>query len=296
MDQITQLYDPTGTDHVFDLDAQQIGLSQSESHRILQQLTASLDLHKLASTYYTVLKSKLQLVSVTIKFESGSLTIGDSSSTGNVKTLDLVSQHSVFASISYSFTKLLTLKQSVSLNEIHQHFKHPLKNALEFYALKQMAMKDHLTSLGNRANYQETLQRMISQAKRCYETFGLLVIDLDRFKNVNDSYGHHEGDNVIMAMADVLRKSLRDTDYAFRFGGDEFCCLLPGSDNTINGAIAQRIQEEMLANTVLAKHNLSCSIGVTNYQTGDTEQSLFSRADTALYSAKQSGRSCFKAA
>jgi diguanylate cyclase (GGDEF)-like protein len=97
-------------------------------------------------------------------------------------------------------------------------------------------------------------------------------------------------------MAEVLQQCLRDTDYAFRFGGDEFCCLLQQSNDHDNECVANRIQESMTRHPTLAKHGISCSIGSANYLTDDTEQSLFSRADQALYGAKNAGRSCFQAA
>jgi diguanylate cyclase (GGDEF)-like protein len=157
-------------------------------------------------------------------------------------------------------------------------------------------MKDYLTSLGNRANYDETLHRLISQANRYERGFGLLVIDLDKFKQVNDKFGHSNGDKVLISCADTLRYCLRDTDFPFRFGGDEFCCLLADSGEQTNIVIAQRIQHAVKDNAVLKKHGVSCSIGSSNYLAGDSENSIFTRADTALYAAKQAGRNCYRTA
>lgn len=296
MEQITQLYDNSTSETLFSVDAQPLGLSQQEAHAAVQKLSSSIDLHKLASIYFEQMKQKLNLDAITIRFPMDSLTIGESTRSSNQKTMDLVSNHSTFATIEYFFPKVLNLRETTILREFHRYFKYPLANALEHYSLKQMALKDHLTSLGNRASYEEALHRLISSSKRNPETFGLLVIDMDKFKKVNDTFGHHEGDKVLMAMGDVLMHSIRDTDFAFRFGGDEFCCLLPGSDNRINSIIAKRIQQLMAKNPILCKHLISCSIGSTTYQKTDTEKCLFSRADKALYDAKESGRSCFRAA
>jgi diguanylate cyclase (GGDEF)-like protein len=89
---------------------------------------------------------------------------------------------------------------------------------------------------------------------------------MDDFKKVNDTFGLHEGDKVLMAMGDVLKHSIRDVDFAFRFGDDEFWCLLPGSNSRINSVIAKRIQQLMAKNTILCKHQISCSIGCSTYQ------------------------------
>ncbi|WJG11319.1 GGDEF domain-containing protein [Aliiglaciecola sp. LCG003] len=293
---MTQLFEPAVSDSVFTLEPHQTGLSQSETQIIMHQMMSSLDLHKLASVFFSQLKNSLNADAVTIKFPTGLITLGDSQNANNIKMLDQVSQKNTFATMVYSFSNSLTLREANILNELHRLFKFPLRNALEHHTLKQMALKDHLTSLGNRVNYQETLTRMISQGKRTGDAFGLLVIDMDNFKQVNDRFGHNEGDQVLIASAEALKLSLRDTDYAFRFGGDEFCCLLPGSDDSTNGIIARRIQSLMADCAILSKHGISCSIGSTNYADGDTEQDLFNRADKALYSAKESGRSCYKAA
>ncbi|GAA0856079.1 GGDEF domain-containing protein [Aliiglaciecola litoralis] len=296
MEQLSSRYDTLISDTLFSSDPQQSGLSQMESHDIMQQLAASIDLHKLTSVFYAQLKRYLNVDSVTIKFPTGLLSMGDNSQANNIKTLEQVANHTILATLVYGFSNPLSPRETTVLNQLHKHFKFPLKNALEHHNVKQLALKDHLTSLGNRANYQETLQRLISQARRSHEAFGLLVIDMDNFKTINDTFGHHEGDNVLTAMADALRQSVRDTDYVFRFGGDEFCCLLPGSDAATNSKIAQRIRRFMQDMPILARHRVSCSIGSTQFVEQDSEQDLFNRADKALYLAKQSGRSCFKAA
>jgi diguanylate cyclase (GGDEF)-like protein len=290
------IYDTTVTDSFFSLEQTESSLSQHEINLFMHQLMSSIDLHKLTSLFYQQLKNKLNLRAVKIKHHLGILTLGDADSSCNVKTIEYTHEHQSFATISYFFTGALSVRETSILQELHRHFKSPLCNALEFQKVKQMAMKDHLTSLGNRANYQETLHRLISNAKRHESAFGLLVIDMDKFKQVNDRYGHHEGDNVLVAMAEVLQQSLRDTDYAFRFGGDEFCCLLQRSNGFDNERVANRIQASMRKHPTLAKHAISCSIGSANYHLEDTEQSLFSRADQALYGAKNAGRSCFQAA
>ncbi|MDO6694066.1 GGDEF domain-containing protein [Aliiglaciecola sp. 3_MG-2023] len=272
------------------------GLSHTESHQIMLQLSTSIDLEEIAQLFYRQLKAKINLQGLSIKFPDGLLTFGNTEKSKNNKTLDQVSQHKIFATLIYSFSNVLSLRETAILTDLHRLFKFPLKNALEFHSVKQLALKDHLTSLGNRVHYQESLLRLLSHAKRASESFGLLVIDLDKFKLVNDTFGHQEGDQVLIAVANVLNQSLRNSDYAFRFGGDEFCCLLPGSDELTNSKIAKRIQGFMNRNTVLAKYNISCSIGSTMYQFGDTDETLFNRADKALYAAKLNGKNCYKAA
>lgn len=296
MEQLTHIYDSTVGESFFNLEQEETVLNQYEVFQLMQQLMSSIDLHKLTSLYFKQLQSKLNLSAVKIKFTNGCLTLGEPTDTCNTRTIDFSNRHTVYATVTYCFPNILTLKENSILRELHKYFKSPLKNALEHHTLKQLAMKDHLTSLGNRANYQETLHRLVSQAKRHNNSFGILVIDMDKFKSINDNFGHQEGDKVLIATAEILQSSLRDTDYAFRFGGDEFCCLLTASFAQDNAAVAKRIQQAMSKHPTLVKHAISCSIGSANYQVDDTEQSLFERADKALYQAKNSGRSCVKAA
>lgn len=296
MDQFIPLYDSTSAESFVNLQPPKQGLSQTETQQIMQQLVSSIDLHKLSSMYFSQLKNKLDLMSLSIKFCSGSLTIGEMEKASNVKTQELAAKHRSVAQITYGFDSILSLPETTILEQLQRLVKYPLIHALEHYKLKQLAMKDHLTSLGNRGSYEENVARMISHTKRTNEAFGLLVIDLDNFKQVNDKFGHSEGDKVLMAASDALTQSLRDTDFAFRFGGDEFCCLLPNSQAGINALIAKRIQKQFDQHPLLQRHRVSCSIGCTVFSGEDSQHSLFERADRALYLAKQSGRSCCKAA
>jgi diguanylate cyclase (GGDEF)-like protein len=296
LEQLTPFYDNTASDSFFSLNSSEAGLSYPESSAFMQKLLLTIDLNKLADVFFQQVQNKLPLTALKIHFQTTSLALGEENNNKNIKTLDCTVEHQAFASISYSFRQGLKLGEWRMLQELHGYFKNPLKNALEHYRLKQLAMKDHLTSLGNRVSYQESLHRLLSQARRQNCEFGLLVVDLDKFKTINDLFGHSEGDNVLIAVSDALRQCLRETDYAFRFGGDEFCCLLPDSDTQANHMVAERINNAIASHSLLARHGLSCSIGGSSYRTGDDEQSLFTRADKALYMAKEAGRNCFKAA
>ena len=94
------------------------------------------------------------------------------------------------AVIDYSFTQPLTLRDWQILQQMHVNFCYPFKNALEHHKIKQFAMKDFLTSLGNRASYNEAMIRLVSQSQRRHQPFGLLVLDMDNFKQVNDISGY----------------------------------------------------------------------------------------------------------
>jgi diguanylate cyclase (GGDEF)-like protein len=269
-------------------------LNQSQLNQFIQKLLTTIDLSKLAELYFQQLKNTLQLSALKIQFEDDLLTLGDPKKNTSFKQLDCSGLGGTVAKMNYSFSQSLALRDWNILQQMHVNFCYPFKNALEHYKIKQFAMKDFLTSLGNRASYNETMVRLVSQSERHHQSFGLLVLDMDNFKQVNDKHGHQEGDNVLVACANTILASLRESDFAFRFGGDEFCCLLPDADTHTNQLIAERIRDAIEQQPLLQQHHISCSIGTANYQAEDSQNGIFSRADEALYHAKKAGKNCVK--
>jgi diguanylate cyclase (GGDEF)-like protein len=162
--------------------------------------------------------------------------------------------------------------------------------------VQQMATKDVLTGLGNRAGFEQSMTRQLGWAQRHDEPFALLVIDLDNFKYVNDNFGHGEGDKVLAHVATHLENVLRDEDEAFRYGGDEFCCLLDCQTQQQLACAAQRIQMSIHSSAYLSRLGVSASLGGAIYRDGDSINSLFDRADNALYRVKNSGKNNYHAA
>jgi len=169
----------------------------------------------------------------------------------------------------------------------------PLRNALLYQSAVAAAYKDPLTGLGSRRALEMTMERDIGLAARHQYPVSVLVIDIDYFKMINDTYGHSTGDKVLRATAQALQKELRLTDPAFRYGGEEFVVILNKTD--VNGALglAERIRQHIEANTLQITGkaiNVTASIGIATVEPGDDMNSLFERADRALYQAKCSGR------
>jgi diguanylate cyclase (GGDEF)-like protein len=296
LEQLTQFHDDTINDSFFSFDNANKGLAQNELNYFIQKLLTTIDLPVLVELFFQQLQNTLQLSALKIQFNDATFSFEDADKASNIKTLSFFNQDQTIAIVSYGFNRILPIHDWQVLQQMHLCFRNPFKNALEFHRVKQFAMKDYLTSLGNRASFDEAMSRLISQAKRQGTEFGLLVLDLDNFKQVNDQLGHNEGDKVLVAFAETIKHCLRDTDFAFRFGGDEFCCLLEDSNGQANHLIAERIQQAVQQNSLLTKHGVSCSMGGTNFLAVDDESSIFGRADKALYTAKQHGRDCFKAA
>lgn len=169
----------------------------------------------------------------------------------------------------------------------------PLRNALKYHAVLQSALRDSLTGVGNRNNMAQTLQRDMDSAKRNGTPMSILMLDLDFFKNINDTYGHASGDQVLIETANCLQRELRSVDAIFRFGGEEFLISLPNADAKQAQMVGERIRAAIAALVIEFnefKFNISASLGSATMQESENQDSLIQRADYALYNAKRSGR------
>lgn len=164
--------------------------------------------------------------------------------------------------------------------------------------LRHMANFDRLTALPNRAMFQDRLAHALAKAQRSNREIALLFVDVDRFKSINDSLGHHIGDRVLRSMAKRLMRCVRSSDTVARLGGDEFTVILEELDDveTII-SVCDRILETVAEPLVLsdAEMTLTCSIGVAHFPNdGSDAESLLQKADTAMYRAKKNGRNKYQ--
>lgn len=162
-------------------------------------------------------------------------------------------------------------------------------------ALRAQSVKDPLTGLYNRRYLEETLEREIRRAVRAEQSLGILMLDLDHFKKVNDTYGHDAGDTVLREAGSFLTKSVRVEDTVCRFGGEEFVIVLPTANAEAARSRAERIRSKLRELTVLHQgHSLgriTVSVGVAELPVNGTSAAdLLAAADAALYRAKREGR------
>ena len=162
--------------------------------------------------------------------------------------------------------------------------------------LKEQACRDPLTKLYNRRYFQEISEELVNLAKRESTPVAVVMIDIDKFKSFNDSYGHSIGDDIIKAAADLLIEHTRKGDVIVRYGGEEFAIVLPNTDKsgalTISKKIREIVEGRILKLSGNKKINFTVSIGVDEYDSENDkgiDESL-DRADKALYIAKKSGR------
>lgn len=161
--------------------------------------------------------------------------------------------------------------------------------------LEQMSITDDLTQLHNRRYLSTILKREFHRSKRHHLQLSCLMVDLDHFKKVNDIHGHDFGDVVLQQFAKILKNSIRDTDFIFRFGGEEFLLLLPQTDTAGACQTAEKIRKKTAEKTFESEQTstgITVSIGVASVLEHNPEQShhLTTYADQALYEAKRLGR------
>lgn len=170
--------------------------------------------------------------------------------------------------------------------------------------LENAMVTDELTGVANRRRFNEVLAEEIARCDRYGGAFGLLVLDLDRFKQVNDNHGHPVGDELLKEFAELVREELRETDYFARLGGDEFAIIAPeldGDSQDISAwkavtTIADRLCKAVETHDFDVEYDVTTSIGATIYEKDDDAKSVFQRADDALYQAKEDGRNRFEVA
>jgi diguanylate cyclase (GGDEF)-like protein len=160
--------------------------------------------------------------------------------------------------------------------------------------VKKIASRDMLTGAYNRRQFEEEIVRLQSRSERTQDHFALMLIDIDNFKFINDNYGHPSGDEVLRRLSQIALKTIRAQDYWARFGGDEFCILLPSTESEDALILANRLRESYANVTFMfggkaLKSSISIGIADTS-QVGLNYHSLLTAADQALYQAKLNGR------
>ncbi len=171
-----------------------------------------------------------------------------------------------------------------------------------FQETKRLSVTDGLTGLYNRRYFYKNLDVEIARSKRYGNTFSLMLFDIDNFKNINDTYGHQAGDEVLMELAKILKLVSRETDIIVRYGGEEIIIILPNTSEEETITLANRIKNTVEQTTFIINESTGVTItlsgGIASYpENAPDAKSLLHAADTALYSAKASGKnkiSCYK--
>ncbi len=175
----------------------------------------------------------------------------------------------------------------------HVSQKNTFQKELE---LKSNAEIDTLTGLYNRSKLDSILTQELDKVKRYNHNIGVLLLDIDHFKNINDNYGHLVGDKILMGISQNIQSTIRSSDHIFRWGGEEFIIICPEINQTDLMTLAEKIRSQISQVHFDEVGYNTISIGVTINNIDDTVESIIKRADTALYEAKGTGRNkvCYR--
>lgn len=173
----------------------------------------------------------------------------------------------------------------------------PLRNAWRYQDALESAMTDGLTGLGNRRALDDALSNHVEQARRYDQPLSLLLVDLDHFKQVNDTLGHAAGDEILGLVRDRLEAQIRASDQGFRYGGEEFAVILPHTGPEAARKVANRVCAAFREKSVPYDErelSITASVGVATLDGNDDMEQLLEAADKALYDAKRGGRDCVR--
>ena len=195
--------------------------------------------------------------------------------------------------LTYSRQHPFGLREVAALVAMSAELAFPLENALRHREVREAATRDPLTGAANRGLLEHMLEREVGLVRRYGGALALLMADVDHFKQVNDRFGHATGDGSLVAVADCIAGCVRGSDTLFRYGGEEFCVLLPHTGARGAWRLAERVRNAVGALRIPAGTDtirLTVSLGVASLAGGDQATDLLRKADAALYRSKQSGR------
>ena len=223
---------------------------------------------------------------------AGFFTYGEYFHTSNI--VELLNVTTTFLALSESKKvqkRVLKAVNSADVDVVKKALTHLVKVTTQ--ELEHLSTHDALTGIYNRAEYLKRVCLKIKGAKRYDEAFGLMLIDIDYFKLINDNYGHGAGDKVLKKLADTLTKNIREDDLVARWGGEEFVIIVNYATLDILEKLAKKLQAKIAEVDFFPISRVTASFGLSVYIDGDTEETLFKRVDNALYTAKNNGRNCY---
>jgi two-component system, cell cycle response regulator len=184
---------------------------------------------------------------------------------------------------------VFTVQQAVEKKRLQEANEHLL------HQLEALGRTDGLTGVANRRAFDEALEKETLRARRYKQDLGLVLLDIDHFKKINDAYGHPGGDEVLRWFARTAAGALREGDVLYRYGGEEFAAILPETGLHDATQVAERFRKAV--QQAASAPNVTISIGVACYpEHGATSDQLIAAADAALYRAKDAGKNCVKVA
>ena len=282
------------TEQSYHFDARPAEVSE-KALQLANVLQSTLELNKLLELFDDELASTVphEGLSYVNKDENHSVTFGEEERHRCGYRLVLLEEDigelSLFRRSKFSKKEIQAIENAIAA------LVYPLRNAILYKQALEKAYRDPLTGVNNRAALDNALVQEINLAQRHDTPLSIIMLDVDNFKRVNDTYGHIAGDAVLKRIAESMIECARGSDVIYRYGGEEFIVLLRNTDEAGAKLVAERMR--IAIETIIFRYDkfdirVTASEGLATIHDKDTIDSLLSRCDKALYKAKQSGRNC----
>lgn len=261
--------------------------------RLAGKLQVTLDLNQLLEIFFSEIQNAVLVDGISYQHDALNLTHQCGRLSTHSVSYQLQTQNQMMGDITFHRSTRYREHELANIEGLMSTLVYPVRNALRYQEALQAAFRDPLTGTGNRAALNNTLSREIEMAKRHNQPLSLLMLDLDKFKQVNDRHGHSTGDQVLISAANCILQCIRQTDMCFRYGGEEFLIMLSNANHGGALRIAERIRHSIAELQLEHKEQMlkiTTSIGCATMNDEDDMESLIQRADGALYQAKRSGR------
>nr|WP_246624944.1 GGDEF domain-containing protein [Oceanobacter mangrovi] len=261
--------------------------------RLTGKLQTSLELPQLIEIFFREIQASVPVDGITYRFRPYNLVVSQGKTSAHSVSYDLKTQSETIGELVFYRSSRLREFELANIEGLLSTLLFPLRNALRYREALDAAFRDPLTGAGNRVALDRTLDREVELCHRHEQALSLLMIDMDHFKNINDSHGHTTGDAVLKEAVAAITDCIRQTDLCFRYGGEEFLVLLSNASQEDAMVVAERIRNSISRIRLPVNQGLlkvTSSIGCASLQATDSRKSLIDRADQALYLAKRTGR------
>ena len=260
--------------------------------RISSLSQTTLEIEQIVQYFFDEVQSAVLVVGLTYAHPSFGVDLQYGSLEKHRASYRLNTQQQYFGEITFSRRKRFNETELARLESLLDLFIYPVRNGLQYREALRSAMTDPLTGVGNRLAMNNALDREIELARRYGRPLTVLMLDIDKFKAINDIDGHAKGDDVLCTVAEYIEQSMRSVDAVFRLGGEEFLIVL--SDTSLAQAviIGERIRQsiEVSHQGSASEPHVTASIGITEFAPNMSADDLIKRADRAMYCAKERGR------
>lgn len=257
---------------------------------VLQQLQGHLKIEALLNVFSIALEKQIDITRLIWDINGVSHIVRSGNAGAFHHTFTLKHAASSLGMLQYGTPYPLDADEINLIHAYHRLLIGPLQNAIEYRRVRDLALTDGLTGLNNRIRFEQDLNHAISLTKRNNQGLILMIFDMDNFKQVNDNYGHLEGDRVLRQFSTLLRNAIRTSDSAYRIGGDEFAVILSPATGGSAQWVNQRLNTLKTQAPLLQTYQITRSAGCAVYRSGDNITTMFERADHRMYHNKNARR------